>query len=76
MFGGVLGDETSKDLWTYDTMTQTWVRQHYNRTIPMGVAGHSAHVVKGVMYILFGYSPLYGYQNRIQEYNIGKDIAG
>ncbi|XP_056005895.1 attractin-like protein 1 isoform X1 [Ostrea edulis] len=73
MFGGVLGDETSKDLWTYDTMTQTWVRQHYNRTIPMGVAGHSAHVVKGVMYILFGYSPLYGYQNRIQEYNIANE---
>lgn len=72
MFGGVEGNDTSRDLWTYSVGAQTWSVQHYNSTVPMGVAGHTAHIVRGVMYVLFGYSPIYGYQNRIQEYNLGK----
>lgn len=72
MFGGVEGNETSKDLWTYSTTANTWSVQRYTSTVPMGVAGHTAHIIRGVMYVLFGYSPIYGYQNRIQEYNIGK----
>lgn len=74
MFGGVEGNETSKDLWTYSTTANTWSVQRYTSTVPMGVAGHTAHIIRGVMYVLFGYSPIYGYQNRIQEYNIGKAL--
>nr|XP_022341694.1 attractin-like protein 1 isoform X2 [Crassostrea virginica] len=73
MFGGVEGNDTSRDLWTYSVGAQTWSVQHYNSTVPMGVAGHTAHIVRGVMYVLFGYSPIYGYQNRIQEYNLAND---
>lgn len=72
MFGGVEENETSRDLWTYSTTAGTWSVQRYTSTVPMGVTGHTAHIIRGVMYVLFGYSPIYGYQNRIQEYNIGK----
>lgn len=73
MFGGVEENETSRDLWTYSTTAGTWSVQRYTSTVPMGVAGHTAHIIRGVMYVLFGYSPIYGYQNRIQEYNIAND---
>ncbi|XP_062573722.1 attractin-like protein 1, partial [Saccostrea cucullata] len=75
VFGGVEGNVTSRDLWIFNTTALTWSVQHYNSTvpIPMGVAGHTAHIVRGVMYVLFGYSPIYGYQNRIQEYNIANE---
>ncbi|XP_061186273.1 attractin-like protein 1 isoform X2 [Saccostrea echinata] len=75
VFGGVEGNVTSRDLWIFNTTSLSWSVQRYNSTvpIPMGVAGHTAHIVKGVMYVLFGYSPIYGYQNRIQEYNIANE---
>lgn len=71
MFGGVVDKDTTKELWVYDLSSNLWTLKNYNSTPPVAVASHSAHVINGVMYILFGYSPIYGYKNRIQEYFIG-----
>ncbi|VDI59797.1 Hypothetical predicted protein, partial [Mytilus galloprovincialis] len=73
MFGGVVDKDTTKELWVYDLSSNLWTLKNYNSTPPVAVASHSAHVINGVMYILFGYSPIYGYKNRIQEYFIGND---
>ncbi|CAG2228092.1 unnamed protein product [Mytilus edulis] len=73
MFGGVVDKDTTKELWVYDLSSNQWTLKNYNSTPPVAVASHSAHVINGVMYILFGYSPIYGYKNRIQEYFIGND---
>ncbi|XP_063432339.1 attractin-like protein 1 isoform X2 [Mytilus trossulus] len=73
MFGGVVDKDTTKELWVYDLTSNLWTLKNYNSTPPVAVASHTAHVINGVMYILFGYSPIYGYKNRIQEYFIGND---
>ncbi|CAC5410801.1 Attractin,Attractin-like protein 1 [Mytilus coruscus] len=73
MFGGVVDKDTTKELWVYDLSSKLWTIKNYNSTPPVAVASHTAHVINGVMYILFGYSPIYGYKNRIQEYFIGND---
>lgn len=38
---------------------------------PVAAAGHSVVLVKDKMYTIFGYNPIYGYLNLIQEYSIG-----
>lgn len=72
MFGGVVDKDTTKELWIYDISNSTWTLKNYNSTPPVAVASHTAHIINGVMYILFGYSPIYGYKNRIQEYYISE----
>jgi hypothetical protein len=71
MFGGVVDKDTTKELWVYNLTTSTWMMKNHNTTPPIAVASHTAHIINGIMYIIFGYSPIYGYKNRIQEYKIG-----
>ena len=71
MFGGVVGKDTTKELWVYNIASGAWSLRYHNATPPVAVASHTAHIIGGVMYIIFGYSPIYGYKNRIQEYIIG-----
>ncbi|XP_069140084.1 attractin-like protein 1 isoform X2 [Argopecten irradians] len=75
MFGGVVGQDTphiSRNLYVYNINTSTWnVSTVENKlAIPVAVAGHTAHIINGIMYVIFGHSPIYGYKNRIQEYNL------
>ena len=41
---------------------------------PLAVAGHTATLVNSKMIVLFGYGPLRGYTDKVQEYNLGKSI--
>ena len=36
------------------------------------VTGHTAHVIDDCMFVFFGYSVYYGYQNLVQKYNISE----
>ena len=73
MFGGVVDKDTTKELCVYNLTTSTWMMKNHNTTPPIAVASHTAHIINGIMYIIFGYSPIYGYKNRIQEYKIAND---
>ena len=35
-------------------------------------AGHSAHIVDGVMYVLFGHNPVYGFLGVVQTYSLSE----
>lgn len=65
MYGGVEGNEIFKDLWIYSIIVNIWLVQRYISIVFMGVVGYIVYIIRGVMYVLFGYSFIYGYQNRI-----------
>ncbi|XP_021361114.1 attractin-like isoform X3 [Mizuhopecten yessoensis] len=75
MYGGVVGRDqphVSRKMYIYNIRTNTWnvSSVEKERVIPVAVAGHTAHVINGIMYIIFGHSPIYGYKNRVQEYHL------
>lgn len=57
--------------------SKKWAQQiHKNETIiaaPFAVAGHSAHVIRSEMFVIFGYNPLFGFMHHVQIYNFGKE---
>lgn len=80
MFGGILSNGTvSAELWSLDLTAKKWnpaqlskSRECYQKMCgPVATTGHSAVLVKDKMYVIFGYNPVYGYLNVIQEYQIG-----
>lgn len=80
MFGGVTHDGSiSSQLWSLDLSTKEWVLVapsktrdcHHRLCGPVSATGHTAVLVKDKMYIIFGYNPVYGYLNIIQEFSIG-----
>lgn len=68
VYGGVVDGNIRQDLWEYNINAHTWGQRSNARH---NVSGHTAHVVNGVMVVIFGYSPVFGYTNGIQEYDIG-----
>ena len=74
------GNTVTNELWQFDLEEREWTlldpeaineitKTEQNR---LAVVGHSAHVVRGIMYIIFGHSPIYGYMNTVQQCNICK----
>uniref|UniRef100_A0AAY4BHW9 Attractin n=1 Tax=Denticeps clupeoides TaxID=299321 RepID=A0AAY4BHW9_9TELE len=81
MFGGKLevgpGGVTD-ELWVFNVPSQTWSLRTPIVSGPgqlFAVEGHSAHIVEvgsgeAAMVVLFGYSPVYSYISRVQEYHL------
>ncbi|KAM8859451.1 attractin-like protein 1 isoform 5-T5 [Spinachia spinachia] len=81
MFGGKLEAKSANvtdEMWVFNIPRRTWSPRKPAPPPPYALEGHSAHVVElasgeQVMLVFFGYSPTYGYINKVQEYNIGSD---
>ena len=80
MFGGKLESKSSNvtdELWVFNIPRRTWSPRKPAPPPPYALEGHSAHVVEladgePVMLVFFGYSPIFSYVNKVQEYNISK----
>lgn len=65
------------EMWVFNIPRRTWSLWKPVPPPPYALEGHMAHVVElangePVMLIIFGYSPIYSYINKVQEYNISK----
>ncbi|KAI6177440.1 hypothetical protein M3Y97_00907400 [Aphelenchoides bicaudatus] len=74
VFGGVVNQSyITNELWRFDLKSQEWsLESSHNASfnaLPSAVAGHTAHVIKNEMYIVFGYNPYEGYLHRVQIYS-------
>ncbi|KAI6188845.1 hypothetical protein M3Y98_00398300 [Aphelenchoides besseyi] len=74
VFGGVVQQQhITNELWRFDLTNRTWsLESAPNRSalaLPAAVSGHTAHVIKDEMYVIFGYNPFEGYLHRIQIYS-------
>ncbi|GLD73205.1 attractin-like protein 1 isoform X2, partial [Lates japonicus] len=78
MFGGKLeagSANVTDEMWVFNIPRRTWSPLKPAPPPPYALEGHTAHVVEladgePVMLILFGYSPVYSYINKVQEYSI------
>uniref|UniRef100_A0A8C7Z1W6 Attractin-like 1a n=1 Tax=Oryzias sinensis TaxID=183150 RepID=A0A8C7Z1W6_9TELE len=78
MFGGKLEAGTyniTDEMWVFNIPGRTWSPRKPAPPPPYAVEGHTAHVVEladgePMMLVFFGYSPIYSYINKVQEYNI------
>ncbi|XP_055955305.1 attractin-like protein 1 [Patella vulgata] len=70
MYGGVVNGRVMSDMWVYNIINTNWTQL---TSSPYNVSGHTAHIVDGIMYVFFGYSPKYGYMRIVQEYDIAND---
>lgn len=81
MFGGMIKNGSiTHELWSFDIKKEIW--ELLDNTIsyyqyqcftqfcsPLSVLGHTATLVDNTMIIIFGYNPVYGYLNNVQEYS-------
>lgn len=74
VFGGRINQQATNELWLFDTQTLCWMLLPSLGDSPFAVAGHTATLVNSKMIVLFGYGPLRGYTDKVQEYNLGKSI--
>ena len=78
MFGGKLEGGPSNvtdELWVFNVLQRTWSLRQPAPPPPHAQEGHSAHLVElasgePVMLVFFGYSPVYSYVSKVQEYNL------
>lgn len=83
MFGGKLEvgvANVTDELWVFNIPRRAWSLQRPAPPPPYALEGHTAHVVQledaqPVMLVFFGYSPIYSYINKVQEYDIGECTA-
>uniref|UniRef100_A0A7N9AWV3 Attractin-like 1a n=1 Tax=Mastacembelus armatus TaxID=205130 RepID=A0A7N9AWV3_9TELE len=81
MFGGKLEAgpaNVTDELWVFNIPRRTWSPRKPAPPPPYALEGHTAHVVKQadgepVMLVFFGYSPIFSYINKVQEYSIGSN---
>lgn len=81
MFGGKLEvgvANVTDELWVFNILKRAWAPVRAVPGPPYPLEGHSAHMVQledgqAVMLVFFGYSPIYSYINKVQEYNIGSN---
>ncbi|GFO40944.1 Attractin [Plakobranchus ocellatus] len=66
LFGGVCEGKIKADLWSFDLALHEWTQL---MQAPRDLVGHTAHVVKDMMVVIFGYSSKYGYSSRVLEYS-------
>ena len=84
VYGGVAEGRVVNELWRLDTLRNTWSLINITvsanqtsgqgtgqQTMPLPGSGHTAHVVNRTMYVVFGYSPAYGYMNQVQTFQLG-----
>ncbi|XP_016519117.1 attractin-like protein 1 isoform X2 [Poecilia formosa] len=82
MFGGKLETgpaNITDELWLFNIPTRSWLPQKPASAPLYALEGHTAHVVilpngDPVMLVFFGYSPIYSYINKVQEYNIRSNL--
>ncbi|XP_033836080.1 attractin-like protein 1 [Periophthalmus magnuspinnatus] len=80
MFGGKLEQgaaNVTDELWVFNIPRRVWTPLSPAPGPLCPLEGHSAHMVtredgQTVMLVFFGYSPVYGYLNEVQEYHIGE----
>lgn len=80
MFGGKLEVKSANvtdELWVFNIPGRTWSLRKPSLPPPYALEGHTAHVValadgEAAMLTFFGYSPVYSYINKVQEYNISE----
>ena len=79
MYGGLVGNNITDELWQYDITENNWAMVKTASGVgsstmvpPLAVVGHTSHVIGEVMYVIFGHSPIYGYMNTVQEFNMCK----
>lgn len=80
MFGGKLeagAGNVTDELWVFNIPGRTWSPRKPSPAPPYALEGHTSHVAEldggePVMLIFFGYSPVYSYVNKVQEYNISE----
>uniref|UniRef100_A0A672H204 Attractin like 1 n=1 Tax=Salarias fasciatus TaxID=181472 RepID=A0A672H204_SALFA len=79
MFGGKLeaaaAANITDELWVFNIPRRTWSLRSPAPPPPYSLEGHTAHVVEladgePAMLVFFGYSPVYSYVNKVQEYSI------
>lgn len=83
MFGGkleVTSANVTDELWVLNIPGRTWTLRKPSLPPPYAVEGHTSHVVElpggdPVMLTFFGYSPIYSYINKVQEYNISESTC-
>lgn len=74
VFGGRINQQATNELWLFDSQTFCWTLLPSLGDSPLAVAGHTATLVNSKMIVLFGYGPLRGYTDKVQEYNLGIKI--
>uniref|UniRef100_A0A667XK16 Attractin-like 1a n=1 Tax=Myripristis murdjan TaxID=586833 RepID=A0A667XK16_9TELE len=78
MFGGKLeagSANVTDEMWVFNIPRRTWSPRKPVPPPPYALEGHTAHVVElangePVMLVFFGYSPIYSYISKVQEYYI------
>lgn len=80
MYGGIINQKNiTNELWSYNTTSngRRWqlLTAHSDdlNALPYAAAGHTAHVVRNRLLMIFGYNPYRGYLNIVQEYDIGNE---
>ncbi|XP_027862351.1 attractin-like protein 1 isoform X2 [Xiphophorus couchianus] len=82
MFGGKLETgpaSITDELWLFNVSTRSWLPLKPASVPLYALEGHTAHVVilpngDPVMLVFFGYSSIYSYINKVQEYNIRSNL--
>lgn len=82
MFGGKLEVKSANvtdELWVFNVARRAWSLRKPAPSPPYALQGHSAHVVElgdgePAMLTFFGYSPVHGYIDKVQEYDISKRL--
>uniref|UniRef100_M3ZEU0 Attractin like 1 n=1 Tax=Xiphophorus maculatus TaxID=8083 RepID=M3ZEU0_XIPMA len=82
MFGGKLETgpaNITDELWLFNVTTRSWLPLKPASAPLYALEGHTAHVVilpngDPVMLVFFGYSSIYSYINKVQEYNIRSNL--
>lgn len=80
MFGGKLevkSTNVTDELWVFNIPGRSWSLRKPSLPPPYALEGHTAHVVAladgdTAMLTFFGYSPVYSYINKVQEYNMSE----
>uniref|UniRef100_A0A0N4ZAS5 Attractin n=1 Tax=Parastrongyloides trichosuri TaxID=131310 RepID=A0A0N4ZAS5_PARTI len=77
IFGGVLDKKTiTNEFWSFDIITKefTLLNAHNDSytSLPLAVAGHTAHIIGDEMYVFFGYNPYEEFIHQTQIYSFGK----
>ncbi|XP_071089503.1 attractin-like protein 1 [Haliotis cracherodii] len=70
VYGGVVDGIPVSENWMYDITAKSWTNLTASE---YRVSGHTAHLHDGKIHVIFGYSPLYGYLNKVQIYDIAND---
>ena len=72
MFGGMVNNLVTDELWSYDITDSVWETHVPTSGVALSAVGHTAHIIDGIMYVIFGHSPVFGYLNTVQECNMCK----